>query len=67
MKLLKPNKRTSGNGAVALWLHVQRLGRAVPECECWLSALGRCFAALGTLEAPRNVQFERRKRNRTPY
>jgi hypothetical protein len=28
-----PNERTSGNGAVALWFHVQRLRRPVPECE----------------------------------
>ncbi len=28
-----PNERTSGNGAVALWFHVQRPSRAVPECE----------------------------------
>ena len=27
----KPNQRTSGNGAVALWFHARRLGRAVPE------------------------------------
>lgn len=27
------NERTSGNAAVALWFHVQRLSRAVPECE----------------------------------
>jgi hypothetical protein len=29
----KPNKRTPGNGAVALLLHAQCLRRAVPECE----------------------------------
>ncbi len=29
-----PNERTSGNGAVALWFHAQRLRRAVPECKC---------------------------------
>jgi len=29
----EPNKRTSGNGVVALWFHAQRLSRAVPECE----------------------------------
>src|ERR1051325_10965302 len=27
----KPNQRTSGSGAVALWFHARRLGRAVPE------------------------------------
>jgi hypothetical protein len=27
------NERTSGNGAVALWFHIARLSRAVPECE----------------------------------
>jgi hypothetical protein len=27
------NKRTSGNGAIALWFHVQRLRLAVPECK----------------------------------
>ncbi len=29
----KPNQRTSGNGAVALWCYVQLISRAVPECE----------------------------------
>jgi len=29
------NERTSGNGAVTLWSHAQRLSRAVPECERW--------------------------------
>jgi hypothetical protein len=27
------NERTSGNGAVALSFDIQRLRRAVPECE----------------------------------
>ena len=27
------NQRTPGNGAVTLRFHVQRLRRAVPECE----------------------------------
>lgn len=27
------NERTSGNGQIALWLNIQRLRRAVPECE----------------------------------
>jgi hypothetical protein len=27
------NERTSGNGPIALWLHIQRLRGAVPECE----------------------------------
>jgi hypothetical protein len=31
-----PNERASGNGALALWFHVQALGRAVPECERWV-------------------------------
>ena len=31
--VMSANKRTSGNAAVALWFHVQRLSRAVPECE----------------------------------
>jgi hypothetical protein len=30
--ILAANERTSGNGAVALWFHAARLGRAVPEC-----------------------------------
>jgi O-acetyl-ADP-ribose deacetylase (regulator of RNase III) len=30
---MRPNERTSGNGAVALSFHVERLSRAVPECE----------------------------------
>ena len=30
---MSANKRTSGNGAVTLWFYVQRLSRAVPECE----------------------------------
>jgi hypothetical protein len=25
------NKPASGNGAVALWFHIQRFGRAVPD------------------------------------
>lgn len=29
--IMWPNQRTSGNGAVALWFHTQRLSRAVPE------------------------------------
>jgi hypothetical protein len=28
-----PNERTSGDGAAALWLHIQRLMRVVPECQ----------------------------------
>jgi hypothetical protein len=28
-----PNERTSGNGAIALLLHAQPPGCAVPECE----------------------------------
>ncbi len=40
-----PNERTSGNGAVALWFHVQRPSRAVPECERWpMNRLTRIFA-----------------------
>jgi hypothetical protein len=27
------NECTLGNGAVALWFHIPRLRRAVPECE----------------------------------
>jgi hypothetical protein len=30
---LPPRERTSGNGALALWLHIRRLSRAVPEAE----------------------------------
>ena len=26
------NERTSGNDPIALWLHIQPLRRAVPEC-----------------------------------
>ena len=32
---MPPNKRTSDNGAVAIWFRVGRLRRAVPECERW--------------------------------
>jgi hypothetical protein len=32
-RVIAPNHRTSGNGAVALWFHIGRLSRAVPECE----------------------------------
>jgi hypothetical protein len=35
MKFRRSNERTSGNGAVALWFHIDRLSRAVPECERW--------------------------------
>jgi hypothetical protein len=28
-----PNKRTPGNGAVALLFHAKALRRALPECE----------------------------------
>jgi hypothetical protein len=34
---MKSNKRASGTGAMALWFRVERLGRAVPECERCLS------------------------------
>jgi len=33
MRISSANERTSGNGAVALRSHVERLSRAVPECE----------------------------------
>jgi hypothetical protein len=29
----QPNERTSGNGAVPFSFTIQRLSRAVPECE----------------------------------
>jgi hypothetical protein len=35
MRISGSNERTSGNGAIALWVHIQRLLRAVPECERW--------------------------------
>jgi hypothetical protein len=28
-----PKERTTGNGAAAFWFDIQRLSRAVPECE----------------------------------
>jgi hypothetical protein len=31
--VISANERTSGNGAVALRFLIQRLSRAVPECE----------------------------------
>jgi len=33
MRTKRPNKRTSGNGAITLWFSIHRLSRAVPECE----------------------------------
>jgi len=32
-KIRLPNERTAGNGAISISLHVERLARAVPECE----------------------------------
>ncbi len=35
MSTQRPNKRTSGNGAITLLFHIGRPCRAVPECGRW--------------------------------
>jgi hypothetical protein len=35
----QPNEAASGNGAITSLFHAERLGRAVPEPQCWTESL----------------------------
>jgi hypothetical protein len=56
---MKPNQRTSGNGAVALGSHVQRPSRAVAECEPSATSAPRWRLFMGDTNGPTKINFKK--------